>query len=102
MKQNALKALGDEEIIKRIRNENMPDYFEVIYEPYYRKVLDKCYSLVKNRSTALELSEDIFSKGYEKLNSFKNLSSFSSWLYSITFNHCTDYLRDKKKLHYPD
>jgi RNA polymerase sigma-70 factor (ECF subfamily) len=56
---------------------------------------------VKNKAVAEELAEDIFSKVFEKLPSFKQLSSFSSWLYSITYNHCIDYLREKKKLHYP-
>jgi len=56
----------------------------------------------KNRNLAEELAEEIFSKVFEKLSSFKQLSSFSSWLYSITYNHCIDYLREKKKLHYPN
>jgi RNA polymerase sigma-70 factor (ECF subfamily) len=64
-------------------------------------VNDKCFSLVKNKKLALELAEDIFSKAYEKLPAFKQKSSFSTWLYSITYNHCIDYLREKKKLHYP-
>ena len=34
-------------------------------------------------------------------SSFQERSSFSSWLYAITYNHCIDYLREKKKLHYP-
>ncbi len=92
----------DEIIIHKIRNENSSKYFEVLYNRYYSKVLDKCYSFVKNRQIAEELAEDIFSKVFEKLPSFKQLSSFSSWLYSVTYNHCIDYLRQKKKLHYPN
>jgi RNA polymerase sigma-70 factor (ECF subfamily) len=57
---------------------------------------------VKNKQLSQELAEDIFSKTYEKLPSFKKLSSFSSWLYSLSYNHCIDYLRLKKKLHYPE
>jgi RNA polymerase sigma-70 factor (ECF subfamily) len=74
----------------------------VLYNRYYSKVLDKCYTFVKNRKLAEELTEDIFSKTFEKLFTFKQKSSFSSWLYSITYNHCIDYLREKKKLHYPN
>ncbi len=57
---------------------------------------------MKNHSLAADLTEDIFSKTFEKLKTFKKISSFSSWLYSITYNHCIDYLRYKKKLHYPN
>jgi RNA polymerase sigma factor (sigma-70 family) len=106
-KQDGMKADGtgqlrDEEIILKIRDEGSSRPFEVLYNRYYPKVLDKCYSLVKHRSTAEELAEDIFSKVFEKLPSFKHQSSFSSWLYAITYNHCIDYLREKKKLHYPN
>jgi RNA polymerase sigma-70 factor (ECF subfamily) len=99
---NDLSNLKDDEIIHRIRNEQSSKYFEVLYNRYYSKVLDKCYSFVKNRKIAEELAEDIFSKVFEKLLSYKQLSSFSSWLYSVTYNHCIDFMREKKKLHYPD
>lgn len=101
MKNNFARNLSDTEIIDRIRTEESSGYFEILYTRYYNKVLDKCYSMVKNRHVAEELAKDIFSKVFEKLKSFRQLSSFSSWLYSITYNHCIDYLREKKKLHYP-
>ncbi|MCF8370686.1 MAG: RNA polymerase sigma factor [Bacteroidales bacterium] len=101
MKNESLSSLKDDDIINKIRDSGNTKYFEVLYKRYYPKVLDKCYGLTKNRSIAKELAEDIFSKTYEKLNTFKHLSSFSSWLYSLTYNHCIDYLREKKKLHYP-
>ncbi len=94
--------LTDDEIIQKIRSENSSKYFEILYNRYFSKVLNKCYSFVKNKQIAEELTEDIFSKVFEKLPSFKQLSSFSSWLYSVTYNHCIDFLRDKKKLHYPE
>lgn len=99
---NSLSSLPDDEIILKMKTENASKYFEILYKKYYSKVLDKCYSFVKNKKLAEELTEDIFSKIYEKLPSFKQLSTFSSWLYAITYNHCIDYLRDKKKLHYPN
>jgi len=101
MEKQMLDSLGDNEIIQKIRDNGGSIYFEILYKRYYKKVLDKCYSFVKVRSVAEELAEDIFSKTFEKLTGFKQLSSFSSWLYSITYNHCIDYLREKKKLHYP-
>ena len=95
------EQLKDEEIILKIKNDLPSKYFEVLYNRYHSKVLDKCYSFVKSRPVAEELTEDIFSKVFEKLPTMKQLSSFSSWLYAITYNHCIDYLREKKKLHYP-
>jgi len=102
MKNSLLKSFSDEEIIEKMNEENSSKFFEILYKRYHSKVVDKCYSLVKNRQLSEELAEDIFSKTYEKLSSFKNRSSFSSWLYSLSYNHCIDYLRLKKKLHYPE
>jgi len=101
-KVNSFDNIKDDEIIFKIKNENSSKYFEILYNRYYSKVFDKCYSFVKNKQQAKELAEDIFSKVFEKLVSFKQLSSFSSWLFSITYNHCIDYLREKKKIHYPN
>lgn len=102
MKDTSISSLSDDQIIRKIILEGHTNYFEVLYTRYRSRVLDKCYSFVKNRELAEELTEDIFTRCYEKLPTFKHRSSFSSWLYSITYNHCIDYLRKKKKLHYPD
>lgn len=104
MKVDERILLKDDELISLIKNnaDDSSKYFELLYKRYFPKVLDKCYSFVKNKSIAEELTEDIFVKTFEKLSSFKQKSSFSSWLYSITYNHCIDYLREKKKLHYPN
>ena len=102
MKTAKFKTLRDEELVIKINSGESSEFFEVLYHRYHSKVLDKCYGLVKNRQAAEELAEDIFSKIFEKLPSFKHLSSFSSWVYSVTYNHCIDYLRNHKKLHYPN
>ena len=91
----------DEELVGLIL-QGESKYFDVLYKRYYNKVFDKCTNLLKNRELAKEITKDIFSKVFEKLTSFKSKSSFSTWLYSITYNYCIDYLRTKNKLHYPD
>jgi RNA polymerase sigma-70 factor (ECF subfamily) len=102
MARKASHPVSDKEVIHLILKEGSPQHFQVLYQRYYQKVLDKCFSMVKDRVTAEELAEDIFSKVYENLATFLHRSSFSSWLYSITYNHCVDFLREKKSLHYPN
>lgn len=102
MRNKGYDQLNDEHLVEKIIAENQPELFEVLFERYHNRVFEKCNSLVKNRELATELTEDILSKVFEKLGSFKGNSSFGSWLYSITYNHCIDYLRLKKKLHYPE
>lgn len=94
--------MKDEEIIKLIHLKGEKELFGILYDRYYRRVLDKCYSLIKNRGLAEEFAEDIFSKVFEKISSAERINNFSSWLYSVTYNYCIDYLRNKKRLHYPE
>lgn len=94
--------LKDEALVEKIVKENQTPLFEILHKRYFHKVLDKCYSFVKNKKVAEELTNDILSKAFEKLDSFKGKSSFSSWLYSISYNFIIDFLRKKKQLHYPN
>ncbi len=95
-------ATSDEELVKVIVSGEDTSAFSILYDRYKGKVLDKCYSLLHNREAAEGFTEDILSKAYEKLPGFRGNSTFSSWLYSITYNHCIDFLREKKRLHYPE
>ncbi|MEQ8245567.1 sigma-70 family RNA polymerase sigma factor [Fulvivirga sp.] len=76
-------------------------YFEIIYNRYFDRVKNKSYSIVRNRQEALDLTEEIMVKIFEKLDTYKGTAKFSTWAYSLTYNHCIDFLRVKKNLHYP-
>lgn len=43
-----------------------------------------------------DLAQDTFLKAYTNLASFRNLSSFSTWLYRIAYNVFYDYIRTRK------
>lgn len=92
----------DNQLVEHLNNGGDSGAFHVLYNRYRRKVFNKCMGFVKNHESANELTEDIFSKTFEKLSGFKFKSSFSSWLYTITYNHCIDFLREKRKIHYPN
>jgi len=102
MKEQAATGVKDNDLINRITAFGANESFSILYKRYHKKVYDKCYSFVKNRDTARELTNEIFSKTYEQLGKFRYRSSFSSWLFTITYNHCIDYLRKQKQLHYPN
>ncbi len=102
MKGLAFNHLTDEQIIHEIIHEHRTELFEIIYKRYFKRVKNKCYSFLKNNAHAEEFANDIFSKVFEKLNGFQGRSTFSSWLYSISYNTIIDFLRKKKQLHYPN
>jgi RNA polymerase sigma-70 factor (ECF subfamily) len=44
-----------------------------------------------------DLAQETFIKAYMSIATFKNLSSFSTWLYSIAYNVFYDYIRTRKE-----
>lgn len=93
--------LSDEEILEKIIVDGNDQLYEIIYQRYFHKVQSRCYTFLKNKELATEFANDILSKVYEKIPGFKKNAAFSSWLYSVTYHYVIDYLRKKKKLHYP-
>ena len=44
-----------------------------------------------------DLAQETFIKAYTHLASYKNLSSFSTWLFRIAYNVFYDYIRNRKE-----
>lgn len=72
--------------------ENTEQIIGQLMDNYSNDVLHLVFSYVKNRTTAEDLTQEIFIKCYEKLDQFNNKSSIKTWLYRIAINHCKDYL----------
>lgn len=64
------------------------------------KYKDMAYTLaikiVKSHEDAEEVAQDSFLKAYEKLDSFKGNSKFSTWLYTIVYRNSITKIRKKK------
>ena len=94
---NSTQSFSDEELVKLFVDTQQNKFFEKLYERYADKVYHKCISFVKDSAKAEDLTHDIFLKLIFKLGTFKEDAKFSTWLYSITYNHCMDQLRTNKK-----
>ena len=89
--------MTDEELIKLVLSNQNSAYFNILYKRYSTKVFSKCISLLKSESLAQDAMQDIFIKIYLNLAKFSGKSKFSTWVYSITYNYCIDFIRRKKK-----
>ena len=85
-----LKQLAVTDEIMLDDREQMID--QLMHE-YSDGILHLVYTYVKNRTTAEDLTQEIFIKCYEKLNQFNQQSNIKTWVYRIASNHCKDYLR---------
>ncbi len=69
----------------------------MLYKRYSGKVYSKCISLLKEEALAKDAAQEVFTKIFLNLAKFSDRSKFSTWVYSITYNYCIDFLRKKKK-----
>jgi RNA polymerase sigma-70 factor (ECF subfamily) len=83
-------------LIHQIRSGQKELYGDLIRQ-YHKKVMGYCLSMLQNPTDAEEAAQDIFVKAYQSLPKFKGNSSFSTWLYRITTNHCLDMLRKRNR-----
>ena len=91
------QTAGDEYWIEQYRLGN-PESLGVLYQRYFQKVYHKCLALSKDPDEAFDLAQDALLKAFEHLPAFRGQSSFSTWLYSITYNHCQEFFRKAKRL----
>lgn len=97
-----MKQLTDLELIERFKADKDNRYFGELFSRYKDKVYGKCLTMVKRKQTAEDLTQDILIKTMEKIGSFKGNASFSTWLYSITYNQCIEFLRQTRRLQFDD
>jgi len=53
--------------------------------------------MLKDENRAIDATQEIFMKIYLNLAKFDERSKFSTWIYSITYNYCIDFIRKQKK-----
>lgn len=87
---------SDEELIAAILT-NDADALGELYNRYYKKVFQKCLSLMKDPDEAFDLAQEALLKAFDHLKNFRKDSSFSTWLYIIAHRHCLLALRKKNK-----
>ncbi|MEM9918520.1 MAG: sigma-70 family RNA polymerase sigma factor [Bacteroidota bacterium] len=92
-----LSAKTDSELIRLHLDQQVPECFSLLYNRYIGKVYSKCISLLKDEVKAQDASQEIFVKIYLNLSKFNEKSKFSTWVYSITYNFCIDFIRRQKK-----
>jgi len=69
--------------------------FNQIFTDYHKPVFNFVLRMVKERSVAEELTQDIFVKLFGALSEFRGDSEISTWIYRIATNACLDHFRSK-------
>jgi RNA polymerase sigma factor (sigma-70 family) len=89
--------LTDSQLIALYLQEQDARYFSQLYRRYAGRVFAKCISMLADHGMARDATQDVFIKILLNLSKFTEQSSFSTWVYSVTYNYCIDLIRKKKK-----
>lgn len=67
--------------------------FAGLVERHQQRVLGFCCSLLGSREDAEDAAQEVFTKAFQALPDFRRGASFSTWLYRIACNHCSNVRR---------
>lgn len=71
--------------------------FEELVARHRDKVYARAFTMMRNEEEALDLSQEAWVKGWQRLAQFQGDSSFSTWITRIVINLCLDELRRHKR-----
>ena len=70
--------------------------FDEIYFEHHKMVFNLALQYVQNIEDAEEITQDVFVKVFDNLNSFKKESNIKTWIYRISINQSLDFLKSKQ------
>lgn len=70
--------------------------FTYLIDKYKNMAYTIAIKIVKNAEDAEEVAQDSFLKAFQKLETFKGDSKFSTWLYTIIYRNSISKIRKKK------
>ena len=92
-----LEALSDEELVRRFVSDGVSEAVAVLLRRHQDRVFGLAYRILGNRADALDASQEVFVGVFRKAVSFRHQSAFTTWLYRLTVNACTDLARRRSR-----
>jgi RNA polymerase sigma-70 factor (ECF subfamily) len=71
--------------------------FEELVARHRDKIYARAYSMMRNEDEAIDLSQEAWVKGWQRLKQFQGEASFGTWMTRIVINLCLDQLRKHKR-----
>ncbi len=94
-----MEQLTDEELVRAYRERGGSPkgdaWLNELIQRYHSRVALWCFRLTGDREAAADLAQEVFLKVFRNLDSFRGDAKFSTWLYSITRNHCFNELKSR-------
>jgi RNA polymerase sigma-70 factor (ECF subfamily) len=86
----------DQALVRAAQRGEMPAFEELVAR-HRDKIYARAYSMMRNEEEAIDLSQEAWVKGWQRLRQFQGESSFGTWMTRIVINLCLDQLRKQKR-----
>lgn len=72
--------------------------YEVLVKKYHRPIYNLALRMVKKPEDAEDITQNVFVKAYEKLDSYRPSHQFFSWIYRIAVNESINFSKRQRRL----
>jgi RNA polymerase sigma-70 factor (ECF subfamily) len=96
MSEKDHSSADDRELVKAAREGDMAAFEELVAR-HRDKIYARALSMMRNEEEAIDLSQEAWVKGWQRLKQFQGESSFGTWMTRIVINLCLDQLRKHKR-----
>ena len=86
----------DQELVRAAQGGDMAAFEELVAR-HRDKIYARAYSMMRNEEEAVDLSQEAWVKGWQRLAQFHGESSFGTWMTRIVINLCLDQIRKQKR-----
>jgi RNA polymerase sigma-70 factor, ECF subfamily len=99
MGQLSLAEISDSALIEVCQTRGAKDDrpFQELFRRYQSVVWRVCYSTMRNRQDAEDLTQEVFFKVYRSLHQFEGRSAFKTWVYRVAINSCQNEIRRRSR-----
>ena len=94
--QHDNSSVSDEKLVKAAQRGDMPAFEELVAR-HRDKIYARAFSMMRSEEDAVDLSQEAWVKGWQRLKQFQGDSSFVTWMTRIVINLCLDQLRKQKR-----
>jgi RNA polymerase sigma-70 factor (ECF subfamily) len=96
MTDRAHSSAEDSALVRAAQGGDMAAFEELVAR-HRDKLYARAYSMMRNEEEAIDLSQEAWVKGWQRLRQFHGESSFATWMTRIVINLCLDQLRKQKR-----
>jgi RNA polymerase sigma-70 factor, ECF subfamily len=98
MSRAATAVQADADVHERLQAKQYREALALLLPRYRDKVFRLCFSMLRDRAQAEDVTQDIFLRIWRALPGYGAQAALSTWIYAISKNACLSELRKRKPM----